>query len=231
MPWTHRCGTVSRVSSYLLRVQLADRPGSLGSLAVALGSVGADILSLDVVERGPDYAIDDLVVELPPGGMPDTLITAAEALQGVRVDSLRPHTGLLDAHRELALIDHVAAAGNSTAKLQVLVDEAPLVLRVSWCTVLRKSGNEFERIAGSRGAPETRLTNVPWMPIEHATALNASEDWVPQVWRDLDTTLIAAPLDTPDTSLVLGRPGGPAFRPSEVARLGYLAGIVATLLH
>jgi hypothetical protein len=97
--------------------------------------------------------------------------------------------------------------------------------------VLRKSGNEFERIAGSRGAPETRLTNVPWMPIEHATALNASEEWVPQVWRDLDTTLIAAPLDTPDTSVVLGRPGGPAFRPSEVARLGYLAGIVATLLH
>ena len=50
--------------SYLLRVQLEDRPGSLGSLAVALGSVGADILSLDVVERGTGYAIDDLVVDL-----------------------------------------------------------------------------------------------------------------------------------------------------------------------
>jgi hypothetical protein len=220
-----------RVSSYLLRVQLADRPGSLGSLAVALGSVGADILSLDVVERGPDYAIDDLVVELPAGGMPDTLITAAESLQGVRVDSLRPHTGLLDAHRELALIDHVAAAGNTTAKLQVLVDEAPQVLRVNWCIVLNKSDDEFERVAGSPGAPETRLTAAPWMPIEHAIALDATEDWVPQVWRDLDTTLIAAPLGTPNTSVVLGRPGGPAFRPSEVARLGYLAGIVATLLH
>ncbi len=198
---------------------------------MALGSVGADILSLDVVERGPDYAIDDLVVELPPGGMPDTLITAAEALQGVRVDSLRPHTGLLDAHRELALIDHVAAAGNTAAKLQVLVDEAPQVLRVNWCTVLSKSADEFERVAGSPGAPETRLTAAPWMPIEHAIALDATEDWVPQVWREMDTTLIAAPLGTPNTSVVLGRPGGPAFRPSEVARLGYLAGIVATLLH
>ncbi|AGL28460.1 hypothetical protein J113_21000 [Mycobacterium tuberculosis CAS/NITR204] len=83
------------VRSYLLRIELADRPGSLGSLAVALGSVGADILSLDVVERGNGYAIDDLVVELPPGAMPDTLITAAEALNGVRVDSVRPHTGHL----------------------------------------------------------------------------------------------------------------------------------------
>ncbi|MDM2133999.1 amino acid-binding protein, partial [Mycobacteroides abscessus] len=43
------------VPSYLLRLQLADRPGSLGSVAVALGTVGADILSLDVVERGPGY--------------------------------------------------------------------------------------------------------------------------------------------------------------------------------
>ena len=58
------------VPSYLLRVQLEDRPGSLGSLAVALGSVGADILSLDVVERGSGYAIDDLVVELPPARCP-----------------------------------------------------------------------------------------------------------------------------------------------------------------
>ena len=32
------------------------------------------------------------------------------------------------------------------------------------------------------------------------------------------------------TSSMLGRPG-PEFRPSEVARLGYLAGIVATMLR
>ena len=48
---------------------------------MALGSVGADILSLDVVERAAGYAIDDLVVELPQGAMPDMLITAAERLR------------------------------------------------------------------------------------------------------------------------------------------------------
>jgi hypothetical protein len=47
----------------------------------------------------------------------------------------------------------------------------------------------------------------------------------------MDTTLAAAPLGDPGTAIVLGRPGGPQFRPSEVARLGYLAGIVATLLR
>lgn len=224
------CNSV-RVPSYLLRVQLVDRPGSLGSLAVALGTVGADILSLDVVERGSGYAIDDLVVELPHGSMPDMLITAAERLEGVRVDTIRPHTGLLEAHRELELIDHIAAAVDRGAKLQVLADEAPRVLRVGWCTVARLSESGLERIVGSPGAPETPATSAPWLPIAHAEALDGDAEWVPQLWRDMDTTLAAAPLGDPRTAVLLGRPGGPLFRPSEVARLGYLAGIVATILR
>ncbi len=217
--------------SYLLRVQLEDRPGSLGSLAVALGSVGADILSLDVVERGAGYAIDDLVVELPPGAMPDALITAAEHIKGVYVDSVRPHTGLLEAHRELELIDHIAAARGRQDKLQVLADEAPKVLRVGWCTVVRSDGSGVERIVGSSGAPETQASTAPWLPLSHAEALDATADWVPQVWRDIDMALAAAPLGDPGTAVLLGRAGGPDFRPSEVARLGYLAGIVATILR
>ena len=216
--------------SYLLRIRLVDRPGSLGALALALGSVGADILSLDVVERSSGHAIDDLVIDLPLGAMPDTLITAAEKLPGVRVDSVRPHTGLLEAHRELELLDRVAAAADNPARLQVLADEAPLVLRVSWCTVLRSSQGELQRVAGSPGAPETQAVSAPWLPIEQAVALDGSADWVPQEWRDMDTTMVAAPLGDPHTAVVLGRPG-PEFRPSEVARLGYLAGIVATMLR
>ncbi|MDO3402045.1 ACT domain-containing protein [Mycolicibacterium neoaurum] len=221
------------VPSYLLRVQLEDRPGSLGSLAVALGSVGADILSLDVVERGAGYAIDDLVVELPPGAMPDALITAAEHIKGVYVDSVRPHTGLLEAHRELELVDHIAAAHGRHDKLQVLADEAPKVLRVGWCTVVRSDGsdNGVERVVGSSGAPETQAASAPWLPLQHAEALDGTADWVPRVWRDIDMALAAAPLGDPNTAVLLGRAGGPDFRPSEVARLGYLAGIVATILR
>ena len=229
---THRrYATVLPVASYLLRVHLEDRPGSLGSLAVALGSVGADILSLDVVERAAGYAVDDLVVELPLGAMPDMLITAAENLKGVYVDAIRPHTGLLEAHRELELIDHVAAADGKGKRLQVLADEAPRVLRVGWCTIVRQREAGLERIAGSHGAPETRMDRVPWLPLDQAAALDSTADWVPQLWQDMDTSIVAAPLGSADTAIVLGRAGGPDFRPSEVARLGYLAGIIATIVR
>ena len=57
--------------------------------------------------------------------------------------------------------------------------------------------------------------------------------WVPEPWRALDTELAAAPFGTgtPPKTLVVGRPGGPIFRPSELARLAHLAGIVATVLN
>ncbi|WP_024799508.1 amino acid-binding protein [Nocardia sp. BMG51109] len=214
--------------SFLLRVQLPDRPGSLGSLALALGSVGADILSLDVVERGAGYAIDDLVVEVPSGALPDTLITAAESLADVRVDSLRPYSGMLDTHRELELIDQVASARDD--RLQVLVDGVPRVLRVGWSTVIDTGPQGAYRVVGSASAPETQAGSAPWMPLEKPAALDGEGDWVPQIWKDMDTKLAAAPLGNTGRALLLGRPGGPEFRPSEVARLGYLTGIIATVL-
>ena len=38
---------------------------------------------MDIVERSPDQAVDDIVVALPSGRQPDVLITAAEALRPV----------------------------------------------------------------------------------------------------------------------------------------------------
>jgi hypothetical protein len=215
--------------SFLLRVHVPDRPGSLGALATALASVGADILSVDVVERGNGTAVDDLVVDLPRGALPDALITAAEALDGVRVDSVRPYTGVLDTHRELELIDHVAATTGD--RLQVLVDGLPRVLRVGWATVIHSGSAGAYRVVGSPAAPETRVVVVPWLPLAGPTTPDGTADWVPASWRELDTTLAAAPLGSGEQALLIGRPGGPEFRPSEVARLGHMAGIVATVLR
>ena len=215
--------------SFLLRVELPDRPGMLGALATALGKVEADILSVDVVERAAGVAVDDLVVELPSGRLPDVLITAAESVSGIEVDAVRPYAGVLDTHRELELIEDVAA--DPVNGLDLFVAGVPRVIRAGWAVVVTKAGGRLQRIAASAAAPETRAMYLPWWPLERAMVLDGEEPWVPEPWRELGTELAATPLGDADRVLLVGRPGGPMFRTSEVARLAHLAGIVSVVLN
>lgn len=213
--------------SFLIRVQLPDTPGSLGSLASALGKIGADILSVDVVDRTGPTAIDDLVVELDDGRLPDALITAAESVEGVAVDAVRPYAGVLDTHRELELVEDIAASPKTG--LDLLAEGVPRIIRSGWALVVRH-GATVERLAASTSAPEAPIDELPWLPLERATVLDAEDEWVPEMWRDLGTELAATPLGKPDRALLAGRPGGPTFRAAEVARLAHLAGIVSVVL-
>jgi hypothetical protein len=207
--------------AYLLRIVLPDRPGMLGAVATALGDAGADILSLDVVERGPEGAVDDLLVELPTGALVDRLITSAQSVPGVVVESLRPHSGAADLHGDLELVDALAAAPEDA--LQVLVDSALGVFRASWAVVV----TDGLITHASRGAPES--VPADWLPLTTARRVEADESWVPASWQLLGTQLAAAPVGSPSRAVLLGRPGGPVFRGSEVLRLGHLAGIAATV--
>lgn len=218
-----------RRMSFLIRLQLPDRPGALGAVATALGNVGVDILSLDVVERGSGIAIDDLVVELPPGRLPDVLITAAESVEGVEVDAVRPWAGVLDTHRELELVEEIAA--DPEHGLQIFTSKLPNIIRAGWALVLGHAEGKPHRIAASFAAPETIAGELPWWPLRRATILDAEEEWVPPAWRELGTELAATPLGGPERVLLVGRPGGPMFRAAEVARLEHLAGIVAVILR
>ncbi|MEC3973810.1 amino acid-binding protein [Amycolatopsis sp. H20-H5] len=214
--------------SFLIRVQLPDSPGTLGAVATALGTVGADILSVDVVERGNGIAIDDLVVELPSGRLPDALITAAESVEGVEVDAVRPYAGVLDTHRELELVEEIAAQPKSG--LDILAEGVPRIVRAGWAVVVEHAEGGTKRLASSSAAPETPIADLPWLPLERATVLDAEADWVPETWKELGTELAATPLGKPGKALLVARPGGPNFRAAEVARLAHFAGIVAVVL-
>ncbi|MFE9745539.1 hypothetical protein FHX81_5687 [Saccharothrix saharensis] len=214
--------------SFLIRVQLPDRPGTLGAVASALGEIGADILSVDVVERGAGLAIDDLVVELPSGRLPDVLITAAESIEGVEVDAVRPYAGVLDTHRELELVEEVAE--EPAHGLAVFTEGVPKIIRAGWAVVVSWDGSTVHRLTSSSAAPETKLQTPPWLPLARATVLDGEDSWVPETWQELGTELAATPLGKPDRVLLVGRPGGPMFRAAEVARLAHLAGIVSVVL-
>jgi hypothetical protein len=124
--------------SYLLRLVVPDKPGALGAVATALGDAGIDIISLDVLERGNGVAVDDVVVHLPRGRLPDALITAAQAVPGVVVESLRPFAGPLDTHRELDLLEELARAPEGTS-VALLAEELPRVFHSGWSVVLEPS--------------------------------------------------------------------------------------------
>lgn len=208
--------------TYLLRVVLPDRPGMLGAVATAIGDAGGDIVSLDVVERGPDGAVDDLLIQLP-SGLADVLITAARSVPGVVVESLRPYLGADDLHRDLELVDELAAA--PAEALQLLVDLAPGVFRAGWAVLVSAS----DGTVASATAPSLDGLPLMWLPLGSARRMDAAEQWVPDGWRTLGMELIAAPVGDSDRAILVGRPGGPRFRASEVLRLAHLAGIAATV--
>lgn len=215
--------------SFLIRVQIPDTPGILGAVASALGGAGADILSVDVVERSGGVAVDDLVVELPSGRLPDVLITAAESVEGVLVDAVRPYAGVLDTHRELELVEEIAA--NPKHGLSTFAEGVPRIVRAGWALVLRHESGAPAQVAASTAAPETPAYPLPWLPLERATVLDAEAEWVPATWHELGTEFAATPVGKPGHALLVGRPGGPAFRAAEVARLAHLAGIVSVVLN
>jgi len=197
--------------SYLLRVVLPDRPGALGAVATALGEAGADILSLDVIERTADYAVDDLVVDLPADRLADSLLTAAGSVPGVGVESIRPYAGTMDPHREL----------------EVLTDGVARIFRPGWSIVLDPpAGGVSPVVARSAGAPELAEVLVPWWPPRPARLLDAQQPWAPRHWAGLGTELAVAPLG--EGALLVGRPALRWLR-AELMRLTHLAGVAASV--
>jgi hypothetical protein len=215
--------------SYLLRLLVPDKPGALGAVATALGEAGIDIVSLDVVERGHGVAVDDVVVHLPRGRLPDSLITAAQSVPGVEVESLRPFAGPLDTHRELDLLDALARAAEGTAE-KLLAAELPRVFHSGWATVLRLSGDGVvEVLAASDAAPSFEGMSLPWLPLAAPRLLPSEDDWLPERWREMAIEMMAAPFGGQGCALVVGRSGGPAFRRSELLRLMHMSGLATTV--
>lgn len=214
--------------SYLLRVLLPDRPGMLGAVATALGQVGADILAVDVVERAAGVAVDDLVVDLPPGKLADALVTAAVSVPGVSVESIRRyHPGAGEVHRELELLEALTASPERAPEL--LVAAVPRIFRAGWAVVVRYDERGPLVEAASPAAPDLTQLDLPWLPLGRAQVLDPTARWVPAEWGALGTELAAAPLGDPDRAVLVGRPGGPAWRPAELLRLAHLAGIAVTV--
>ncbi|MFP7365611.1 amino acid-binding ACT domain protein [Corynebacterium callunae] len=218
--------------SFLIRVLLSDTPGSLAVLAEALGVVEANIQSVDVVEHFPNGTVmDDLVITIPRTVMADTIITAAEEVDGVEVDSIRPFSGTVDRRGQIQMLASVAAHRHNTKKaLEDLVNVIPRTMTAGWAIIIDLKG-PITRIAASQAAPEDDGTVPENIVLTEARLLNNShETWVPEPWTLLDSSLAIAPIGKHGLALIVGRPGGPDFLASEVQHLGNIGEIIGAIL-
>lgn len=219
---------MSNSSTYLLRVRLPDQPGVLGKVASALGSTGADIDSIVVVDRAPGYAVDDLVVSLPAGALADRLVSAASSVPGVVVETVQRHHGRLRMHDDLALLD---AAASSNDPLSILAAGLPELLHASYALVIEATGvggGKARVLAASMAAPDGQC-RAQWLPLDAPRDVSAAEVWDDPAAAGPDCELAAVPFRE-TSALLLGRIGGPAFRPAELTRLAHLARVAQALL-
>jgi hypothetical protein len=206
---------------FLMRIRLPDRPGSLGAVATAMGGVGGDINAVEIVEKGDGVVVDDFIVDLPPGALPENIVTACQSLAGVRVEwiSRYPEGGGLQSDLE-ALERMTADPGHSA---ETLVSLCPVVFRSHWAILLTLSEGGASPIYSTTLAPDlTPEIAATFGPFDSTHRADLPSGWSPG-WGD--TTVVVTPL-TGDRVIVIGRLGGPAFLESEIARLHHLAALV-----
>ena len=210
--------------AFLLRVELPDVPGSLGALATALGSAGADIEAIEIVEHRSDgVAVDDVLLELPPSFMPDTLITACHKLEGVRVHWISRYTAGANLSMDLEAVERFTE--EPAQAIERLIEVIPATFRTDWALAIQRVDGAAAILHKSSTAPELVEDANSWLAIRKAKPLPEVAAW--------DSMILAAVPCKDRTGkifvVVVGRHGGPAFLNSELARLAHMTGLAASV--
>jgi hypothetical protein len=206
--------------SYLLRVELPDIPGSLGRLASAIGEAGANIDAIEIVAKDPvgGFAIDDVFIAAD-GIMPDSIVSACTALDGVSVLWISRYAAGGNLFLDLEAVESMTQ--DPTTAVEKLVDAVPDVFRVDWGMHMVRDGDGAAIVHGTVSAPTEVPKGVRWPEnLEKAQVIEVDE-WV-------EIVVAASPLNA-DELVVVGRRGGPEFLDSEIARLAHLVAMAASL--
>jgi ACT domain-containing protein len=77
------------MAGYVVRIALPDRPGALGLVASRIGSVGGDIVAINILERDAGQAVDEFVVEIGGHHLIELLQSEIHEVDGVSVLEIR----------------------------------------------------------------------------------------------------------------------------------------------
>jgi len=207
------------MATFVLRLWLPDRPGVLGAVASRVGAVGGDVVGIEILERGADRAVDELVVHLADAGLLDLLLSEVDQVDGVAVEEVREVAGGVHDPRLDALETAAVLVGAATPEdaVDALAEHARTTLGAHWSAVVRL---DEAVVVAARGPAPAAGWLVAFVAGSQGAARAAEGAGVADdvVW---------APLPSARSALVLGREDLP-FRVRERRQAAALARIVDT---
>jgi hypothetical protein len=207
------------METYVVRVWLPDRPGALGAVASRIGAVRGDVVGIEILERGGGRAVDDLVVQLPDGGLVELLVAEMTQVDGVDVEDVRLladalHDPRLDALESAA---QLVAATTGQEILAALCERATSTIGAHWAVVVDLDDASTKVEVGS---PPSAAWLAAFVEGSRSSARVAAMEAGPD-------DVLWAPLPAANLALVMGRDGH-AFRARERRSAAALARIVDT---
>ena len=199
---------------YLLRVELPDVPGSLGRVATAIGMAGGDIEAIEIVEKrhADGTAVDEVLLETAPNAMPDSIVSACNALDGVQVLWISRYAAGGNLFLDLEAVEELTA--DPEGSLNRLVELLPVTFRADW-------GARVSKADGVVHATAAAPSDLEWLQIERAALLESADE----------NAVVAGARLNKSEIVVIGRRGGPEFLDSELARLAHLVGLAMSIFR
>lgn len=142
---------------FVVRVWLPDRPGALGAVASRIGAVHADVVGIDILERGGGRAVDELTIDIADPRHVDLLVQEISQVDGVDVEHVRPARATLAdrAVHSLEVSAAILGAVEAASVLDALVVGLRDLFDADWAAVIDPEAGRTVAVAGGVEMPST----------------------------------------------------------------------------
>jgi len=169
-----------------LRVEVADRPGSLARLAGVLAAFRGDVTQVTVMHRADGVAVDDVWMTVASATPAEEIYAAISQLPGTRLLGWRAAAAPVEFDAQLDFLAYLFAAPQRG--LEAFVDMLPAVVDADWAAVRPTDGAiAYHSDDGEGGGPAEmhlddaiaelpvadgvtvlvgRRQELPWHPVE-----------------------------------------------------------------